>query len=227
MRKIAGLLIIILLTVTGYSQEHKVSVDEFLKETQKGVDEQGRISLNWWIPVEFWEISLRNNPGMTNAQIEELLSVFDQYCIFAIVDGEVGPFGGITYTELETIAKDISFIGQDNKKYTPLKESQISSDLKNMLDIFKPMLKNMIGEMGENMHFFVFNDIVKGERIADPLKKEGLITLSYQGKSITWETPLGSLLPPKKCPEDGEPMNGGWKFCPYHGKELVEFKEEE
>jgi len=39
-----------------------------------------------------------------------------------------------------------------------------------------------------------------------------------------WRTPLGSLLPLKICPKDGEGMNGAWNFCPWDGEKLIDRK---
>jgi len=65
----------------------------------------------------------------------------------------------------------------------------------------------------------------QSERISNPYTK-GTVHLAFQGAEYKWRTPLGSLLAPKQCPVDQEVMTGAWKYCPYHGKELVEQKTE-
>ena len=59
-----------------------------------------------------------------------------------------------------------------------------------------------------------------GIRIADA-KEEGSFTVELiGGEAFTWRLPLGSVLPPKVCPVDGEQMSGVWTYCPRHGAEL-------
>ena len=224
MKQILAVIAIVLIGLSGQSQTHQVDLNEFIKDTQKNITNGETLKMTWWIPVEFWKVSLDSDPNVTKSQRDEIVDLLDDFVIFAVVEGKFGPFGGVTYESYEDVKKNLSLIGQNYKTYKPLDDRELDSDVKGLLSVFKPMLKNMIGEMGENMHFFVFKDIVSKKRIADPLV-DGEVVLNSMGDEYSWSTPLGALLPPKKCPEDGEPMSGGWKYCPYHGKELEEMTE--
>ncbi|WP_291871339.1 hypothetical protein [Maribacter sp.] len=74
------------------------------------------------------------------------------------------------------------------------------------------------------MEFYVFTDVdEKGNKILDPTS-ESNFSVFYNGDSFNWRLPLGSLIPKKRCPLDDEMLNGSWKFCPWHGKELLEIE---
>ena len=78
----------------------------------------------------------------------------------------------------------------------------------------------MLGPMGQNVHFYAFSATDNaGNRIADA-RKEETFSVTLTGREYKWRLPLGSLLPPKKCPLDGEILNGAYKYCPWHGAKL-------
>jgi len=59
-----------------------------------------------------------------------------------------------------------------------------------------------------------------GKAVASPLG-EGSVRMRLEGMEVVWLLPLGSFLPPKACPIDGESMNGAWRFCPRNGASLA------
>lgn len=59
-----------------------------------------------------------------------------------------------------------------------------------------------------------------GKPVVDPTT-EGVFAVRLDGETYQWDLPLSSLLPEKVCPVDNAPMDGSWKFCPWHGKELM------
>lgn len=206
---------------TATAQEHKIDINQLIEESQINTGESGEIKMNWWIPNEFWIATFQNEPSLSQSDIDEFMKVLEPYSLFAVIDGEVGPFGGVTYTAESAITQSITLTDNNGKQYRPLSNSEISSDLQNFLSMFKPILINMIGQMGQNMHFFVFADKdAKGNRIADPTQK-GKITVNVVGEEYVWKTPLGSVIPQKYCPEDGEAHSGAWEYCPYHGSKLT------
>jgi len=74
--------------------------------------------------------------------------------------------------------------------------------------------------MGENLQFYVFPLFEENIKI-DPYK-EGEVTVLVNDELFKYQLPLGSLLNKKKCTVDDELYTGSWKYCPFHGKELVE-----
>jgi len=221
MKKQIILFFILSLFISSSAISQQVDYNKFIKETQKSNTESGEISIAWWIPIEFWEITFSREKTMTEEQIEEFIKTLSPYVIFAVVDGKMGPMGGMTYTSVDSIAKSIELIVNEGKIYRPLETNDLRPDIQNLLSVFKPILKNMMGQLGENMNFFVFTDIKdKDKRVADPITN-GFIQLNFCNKEYKWKVPIGSLLPLKRCPIDNELMDGSWNYCPWHGDKLV------
>jgi hypothetical protein len=203
------------------AEDHKVVLNDLVRETQKMSDTSGEITLIWWIPEEFWRISItQGNPDATEAQTEKFLEVLRPYTILVVVDGKLGQFGGVTYTSEPDIRAGIKIKDGQGARYLPIGEGKVNPDAKNLLSMMKPIFSNMLGPMGENMHFYTFSAWDKGgNKIADA-KKEGNFSVTLPGREYKWRLPLGSLLPPRKCPVDGEILNGAYKYCPWHGAKL-------
>lgn len=203
------------------AQATHINVEALREETQKTLPDSDRMTLIWWIPVEFWQATLADDPSTSKAQAEEFLKTVRPYVMFAVVDGRMGSFGGITYKSEEVIRSTIQVVDIQGAVHRPLPENKVDPDTKNLLAIMKPVLTNMMGKMGENMHFVVFPaKDAAGRRLADPAS-EGTFSLKLGSDEYKWRLPLGSLLPPKICPVDGEVMSGAWKFCHWHGDKLV------
>ncbi len=203
-----------------YARENHFDINSIVKETQKMTQSAEELTLVWWLPEEFWEASFSQNETITDAQIESFMSVLRPYTIVAVVDGKLGAFGGVTYSSSLDISSSIRIIDKDRNHYMPLAENKIDPDVINFMAMMKPVLKNMLGPMGENIHFFIFpGKTLLNEDIAQA-KKEGFFTVKHAGKEFKWRLPLGSVLPPKRCSVDGEMLNGAWRYCPWHGVEL-------
>lgn len=208
------------LLFSSHAQELQIDINQLINETQISQGTSGEIKMNWWIPSEFWIGTFQNEPSLAQSEVDDFMKLLSPYSIFAVIDGEIGQFGGVTYASESDIANSIVMTDSKGKKHKPLNVEDLSADLQNLLAMFKPILINMIGEMGENMHFFVFSDQdVNGNRIADPTK-EGSLMVKVMDLDYTWVTPLSSVLPNKFCPRDGESMSGTWNYCPIHGDAL-------
>jgi len=79
------------------AQESKVDLTALTQETQKISQKADEMTLIWWIPEEFWQISFAQDPTATEAQSEEFIKILHPYTLIAVVDGKVGSFGGVTY----------------------------------------------------------------------------------------------------------------------------------
>ena len=179
-----------------------------------------QMTLVWWIPEEFWWVSSAQDPTVTKAQTENLINVLRPYTLIIIVDGKIGPFGGVTYKPEAEIRAGVQIKDSQENYYRPLNEDKINADAKNFLSIMKPIFANMLGPMGQNMHFFFFPAESKnGNKIAEA-KKEGAFSVKLREREFRWRLPLGSLLPPKTCPGCKEKCSGAWNFCPWCGTKL-------
>lgn len=201
-------------------RETKIDLNAFIQETQKQVLDANQMTFVWWVSREFWRISDANSPHPNPVQIEQFVKMLEPYLLMVVIAGKVGPMGGITYKHETTIRNNILIMDDLGTRYRPFDAGGIDADTKNLISILKPVMSNILGPLGQNMHAFLFpskND--KGERIADPMR-EGSFSLKLGEVLVKWRTPLGSLLPPKICPVDGEKLSGAWKYCPWHGVAL-------
>ncbi|MFY0651735.1 MAG: hypothetical protein JXQ96_06860 [Cyclobacteriaceae bacterium] len=220
MRRLLLLAFFFVLIFQAKGQEFTPNINDLVDETQRTSSASEEINLVWWIPVEFWEISLQNDPSMTKAQLAEFINVLENYTMIGVIDGKIGAFGGITYTSREDIQKNLNIISTSGKKLVPLWDDDIDPDAQNLISMLKPVFANMLGNMGENLQMYMFSGYEDGKvRVADPTEK-GNFVVNLKDIVFDWKLPLGSLMPPKKCPEDGEMMSGNWSFCPWHGKAL-------
>jgi hypothetical protein len=204
----------------GIKDLTKVDINALTQETQKMSQKADEMTLVWWIPNEYWEVSFAQDPKTNYAQAKEVLKILRPYTILLVVDGKMGSFGGVAYEPEESIRAAISIKDARGIFYLPLKKEEIDSDTKNFLSMMKPVFANMLGPMGQNMHFFLFparNN--KGQLIVD-VSRQGAFSVKLGEREFKWRLPLGSLLPPKICPTCGERLSGAYKFCPWDGTKL-------
>ena len=204
----------------GLAQESKVDLNSLTQETQKISQKADEMTLIWWIPEEFWQVSFTQDPTATEAQSEEFIKILQPYTLIAVVDGKVGAFGGVTYISEADIRANIKIRDSQGAYYMPFNEDEVDADVKNLLSMIKPVIANMLGPLGQNMHFLLFPAKNKnGQNIAEA-KKEGVFSVKVGERKFRWRLPLGSLLPPKICPKCGEKLSGAYKYCPYDGTPL-------
>ena len=207
-------------TKTGLAWQGEVDPAAIVRDTQYMSKEGDGMTLIWWFPEEFWELSFASDSTVTKAEAEKLLTVFRPYIVVAVVDGEVGPFGAVRYRSEDAIRAQLRIRDSEGTYYEPLREDEIDVSVENFLLILKPMLANMLGPMGENLHFFLFPAKREdGRKIADATK-EGVLSIELGEREFKWRLPLESLVPPKICPECGEECSGAWRFCPWCGAKL-------
>jgi hypothetical protein len=192
-----------------------------IRETQKSSQGPGQISLVWWLPEQFWQVSLGQRPTITKAQADQFLKIIRRYTTIAVLDGTTGPFGGVTYTSEEAIRTGVTIKDAKGESYAPLRESAVDPDMKNLLQILKPVITNMLGAMGQNMHFLVFQSKSKnGGPIADATA-EGTLDVLLMGKEFKYRLPLASVLPLKYDPSTQESFPGNYNYNPFTGSKLV------
>lgn len=206
-------------SVTG-EQTQKVNLNKLTNELQKTTEDPDEMTLVWWIPEEFWMITFEQDLTVTQAEAEEIISVFRHYTVLAIVDGKIGTFGGVTYKSEEDIRSNIHIADSKGNLYSPLRYDRIDSDTRSILSVMKPILANILGPIGENMHFYLFPAKDKSDNKIADVKKEGSFFVKLGEREFRWRLPLGSLLPPKICPACGEELNGAYKYCPWDGTRL-------
>ena len=202
----------------------KVNLNELTQETQKMSEKPDEMTLLWWIPEEFWRVSLAQDPTMTSAGIEEFIKVLRPYILIVAVDGKMGSFGGITYRSEADIQRSIQIKDGQGTYYRPLSQDKIDADTRIFLSMMKPALADMLGPLGQNMNFLAFPaKNRKGQNIVD-VKKQGKFSVKLDEREFRWRLPLSSLLPPKICSNCKEKGSGAWNYCPWCGTKLPETK---
>jgi hypothetical protein len=67
--------------------------------------------------------------------------------------------------------------------------------MKNIIQIFRPLLSNMMGAMGQHMEILVFPSVDKaGQPIADP-KKDGSLTVHLGDLALRYRLPSPAPVP--------------------------------
>ena len=178
------------------------------------------LHLAWYLADEFWLYVVNANPDIAGTEAAEAMyDMVSEYNFVAVVIGK-NTGAGFSFASEEKMRKSMFLEGQDGKRHRPIGTDEMDYELLLMLDVFRPIMGQFLGELGENFNFFVFeksNDI--GELIFDPIADQD-VTLNAEGVSFTWSLPMSALIPKKRCPEDAELMNGTWNYCPIHGNAL-------
>jgi hypothetical protein len=177
------------------------------------------------MPSEFWAVALGTEKSLTPAQTEEVMKVLRQYTFIAVVDGEVGGVA-VDFLDRETVAKALSVEVVDgagkSRKVVPLEP--VPEDVKPLLSVLVPAMGAAMGNLGRNLHFFVFQDQVENIRLFSPFDS-GAVVVKLSGRdkrpdiSLSIERPIDSLLVPRLC-SNGKPAHVSWNFCPWDGKKL-------
>lgn len=200
----------------------RVDLHALVKETQRENQAPKELGLVWWIPTQYWRAAFTTaDPNTGTEQIEKFEKVLSPYILVAAVQGQIGPLGGIQWTQEDPLRSNLALVDRDGLEYRPLSGNAVSPDAKNLISILRPVVANMLGPMGEHLYFMYFPGMTDGNTpIADPLA-EGTFSIRMGKVTHKWRLPLGAMLPKKQCTVDNELFSGAWKYCPFHGKELV------
>ena len=209
---------------------HEVDADAFTDDTQvspKGTGDN-HLAITWWIPNEFWESILSRDASTSEEDKKAMLDALSGVSLLAIVQADISNFGAFTFYTKETIRENIKITssGSDGEKHSLSPLENIGPDLQVVLGVFKPILGSAMGNLGNNMHFYVLNDtMVDTPRLMDPYKKGNLAVQLTKKEgdllSASIETPLNALFIPRKCP-NGKDAHISWTHCPWTGKKLAE-----
>lgn len=158
---------------------------------------------------------------MSQAQKDEVIGLIRPYTLVLVVDGKIGDLGKTVYRSDQAIRQTVKIIDGQRREWKPLPDNEIGTGMKTVVKLIEPMLVNMLGSFGSNMHIVAFTGTLPGgSQLVDP-RREGTFTVSLEpGRDFIWRLPLASLVPRKHCPIDGERFPGNWKYCPFHGTEL-------
>ncbi|SHJ98746.1 hypothetical protein [Pseudozobellia thermophila] len=213
----------LLATATSFGQApQKVNLTEYIREIQKWHKENNDMSLAFWIPTGYWKIATEGNPQISGEAVDQIVAAFDDYVLVCGLDVDIHTNGTASFTDEATLRKSISLIDADGEVYLPLTDDEVTPEASGFLEPMKPMFRQMLGQMGEGMHFYFFKVQDENGKTALNEYQEGSFTIKHSDKQFNFTLPLVALMPPKKCPVDHAEMKGNWKYCPFHG-DLLEY----
>jgi hypothetical protein len=229
---ISMLMVLMLMAAHAVAIERRaindIDVDHITRDTQVVFAEAGEahVALAWWVPNEFWQSILENDPTLGEENRKSMLDTMAGISLLAIVQADISQVGAFNFYTKEEIKNDmvVSFTDKGNKKQKLQPLESFSPDLGVVLGIFKPILSAAMGNMGKNFHFYVLADKnQKNQRLLDPYQK-GVISIQLAKRNketmnARIEMPLNSLFVPRICP-NGKEAHITWNYCPWSGVKL-------
>lgn len=213
MKKIIILAIFCISIATCFGQDKKPDLMTVVKDLIQTKKTGQTMKQVWWLPSIYWELALKDSPLGSEGMIDEINSIFNDYSLFIILDADITAFSGMKKNEISDLKLEIN-----GNSYEPIES--YSDEIKGMIDVLRPMYKQMLGEMGESIEFFVFDNTDKKDAIS-PLGDSNF-SINFNDSNFEYNLPLASMVDERICPVDDKKHNGSWKYCPYHGKKLKE-----
>lgn len=205
-----------------------VATDELTTDTQVTPAGAGdnHVALCWWVPIEFWQALFSRDTTTSDVDKKNMLATLRGVSMVAIVQADISTMGAFRFYSKEEIEKSvtISFADGAGKRIRVRPLQDIDPDLEILLGVFKPILGAAMGNLGQNLHFYVMNDKTPaGTRFMDPYQS-GVIEFQLAKRSgelmkAEIPLPLNSLFVPRKCP-NGKDAHISWRYCPWTGKAL-------
>lgn len=212
------LFILSITTVTAQQKAEKVELIDMVRDLILTKKVASNIKQVWWLPSEYWRFALSDSPDVSEEVILDIENQLKGYSLFSVVNADISPFSGF-----KTRDAVVTIINND-VILTPLTQEEIPVDIKELINLLRPTLASMAGQLGEQMIFYVFkNDLEDGTTAISPYNT-GKLDIKVNDASFIYRLPIQSMVEKKTCPEDQEQLNGNWEYCPWHGTKLIEQK---
>lgn len=198
----------------------EIKIDQLLRETQKTSPSTDTVDLVWWIPPQFWASVLASNADVPDKTRAEIVEIFAKYTVVAAVKGSIGNFGVDKFSSDDEMRAQLRLVDPHGNSYAPIAADKLDSRLVVMVQILKPLMANVVGQMGTNLNFYAFPAKTEdGKPVADPFG-DGKLAIKLGSEEYIFRLPLGSLLPPRHDPASGEVFPGSYRYNPYTGAAL-------
>lgn len=221
LKKTAFFLIFIAAMHVASAQTQHYSISEITRDLMIVDHRSNELAFVWWLPYEYWEILFDQQLLESKQTTEELLAILKQHNIFAVMKGEIGQNGNVVYKSGDEITQNIIFTDAYGSRYFPVKPENTEYRLQMLFTNFKPVFAQMMGSYGQNINLVVFDVSQNPESRPNPTDT-GRYYMKFFNKDYSFRLPVGSFLPPKYCPVDGEKYKGHWDYCPFHGNKLTD-----
>lgn len=197
----------------------QVEVGELIRDLQRTHAPGDSMELVWWMPKEYMEVSMAQSGSVDPKTAKEFTDLFAKYTVVAVVRGRIGALGVDGYESEADLRAKLRIEDATGKAHAPIAADKVDRKLSLLISILRPMFKQLIGEMGENVQVFVFPGQVAGRRLAEPLST-GQFLIMLGDTTHRFRLPLGSLLVPRQDAATGERFPGSFNFNPYTGAAL-------
>jgi len=200
------------------AEREKVDLNRLMIDCIKHAGGGKKVEIAFWFPEEYWRASFEQAGQQGPEEIEQMVRIFSPFTVVAVVKGHLSLLGSIAY-ESEAVTRSSVRLKVGDRTLMPMRLEDLPEDLRTVLDVMKPVLQRMIGTLGQNMHFIVFQNTDSEGRSIVSARTPGQFTIEMGITKCRWRTPLGSLLPTKTCPQCDEGLSGAFLYCPFDGTE--------
>jgi hypothetical protein len=107
-RKQRNIRLAMLLCVAGLAAGRaQAGVQELLRDTQRSTQANGEVSMVWWMPLQFWEESLKANPTLPEEIRNQVLGTLGDYTIVALMRAKTAIAGLFEVRTREELQKNL------------------------------------------------------------------------------------------------------------------------
>src|SRR5689334_2104570 len=121
-RRLLSYLLTLCLFGPAFAQEagkaptsEEIDLSTVIKETQQSANESGYVGLVWWIPTEYWEISLVK-AGLSEDKAKERYAPLKKYTVVAAGLGKMG-IGNINWVPETDIRDNLRLRDSEGNMY--------------------------------------------------------------------------------------------------------------
>ncbi len=220
-RSIWILALLALLPAGSPRAEPKLDFTAIVKDAEMLRRGEDRLTIVIWMPDEYWRAALESGGRLTAKAIDEFIKAVHPYTFVAVVDARIEAAGAFSYPDADELRTTVTVEDAAGNAYPPIAQDKLNAQVKNVMAVYKPLLANMMGNMGSHFELIVFPAVAKdGGRIAEAAR-DGSFTVHVSDAKFHYRLPLGSVLPPVVDDKTGEIFPGSYHFNPFTGNKLV------
>ena len=167
---------------------------------------------------EYWESTLEKNKDQLGMAYDLVMNNIKGRVTVMIIDMDMSNAASIKFADPKDMEANVKVrISKSGKTI----EAPISSseEAKSMLTFIRPMLAQMMGQLGKGMYCQTYDITDKDGVSGFSVFEKGAIEVTYKGKSFKVATPLDSFHIPRKLP-NGKNAHISWDYDPWTGKKI-------
>lgn len=193
-------------------------INELVRETNRNVQVGEQMTMVMWMPIQFWEESMKANAAVPEQARAQVLALMGDYTILGVARAKVGIAGISDAQPREELLKNL-VLESNGKRIEPLAPEALAPGAQIVLAQLKPMIAQVAGPVGSSMEFVAFPAKADGKLQIDAAS-EGSLRVKLYDQTFDWKLPLASLLQERVDPKTGEKFPGNYKFNPFTGEKL-------